>query len=100
MKRLLVIAGILIFVGAGIFAFKILPEAKKIAAFSKIRESKPALTIAEVENLMGSPTRIEHSETTGITGDVYHYPYHDRDMKIVFVNGVVFNTEVAPGAKS
>ena len=49
---------------------------------------------------MGRPAHVEHAESTGITADVYHYSYHDHDMKVVFVNGVVFHAEFVPGAKS
>jgi len=101
MKRLLIAAGILISIGASIFALKTLSDATRFAAFSKIEDSKPALTVAEVEKLMGSPSQIEHSETTGIIGDIYHYPTPSgADMKVVFINGVVFHAEFVPGAKS
>jgi hypothetical protein len=101
MKKLLILTGIVIFAVAGTVAFKTFSDAQKLGIFSKIQDSKPPLTVAEVEKLMGSPTHIEHSETTGITGDVYHYPSPTgADMKIVFVNGIVFHTEYITGAKS
>jgi len=42
---------------------------------------------------LGQPTRIDHAEITGLTGDVYHYISSGGDARIVFVNGSVFNTQ-------
>jgi hypothetical protein len=79
-------------------------SAKFMSAFEKIHETKPPLSIAQVEQLMGRPATIEQSETADqtITGTVYHYPYpaHGQDFKVVFVNGVVFGTQFIPLAKS
>jgi hypothetical protein len=81
---------------------------KFMSEFQTINETKPPLSIAQVEQLMGPPTRIDHSESTdqAINGDVYHYPERPpgqssyQDFKVIFVNGVVFRTELLPPAKS
>ncbi len=68
--------------------------AKFMSAFKKINETKPPLSMAQVEQIIGQPLQIEHSETTGLTGDVYHYPTYPPggDYQVVFVNGVIFRT--------
>jgi len=90
---------IIVVVLVGAFAIYMFWDINKMSAFTMLDDS-PRLTIAEVEKMVGQPSHIEHSETTGITGDVYHYPYQGKDMRIVFVNGVVFHHELVPGAKS
>ena len=66
----IVIALAIWLIPAVLLAFK---AAKFMSDFQKINETKPPLTIAQVEQLKGPPLRIEHSESTGVTGDVYHY---------------------------
>jgi len=70
---------------------------KFLSDFQKINDTKPPLTMAQVEQLKGPPVRIDHSESTGLTGDVYHYPMDPYpvggDYQIVFVNGVVFQSK-------
>jgi hypothetical protein len=103
MKWLLIFLGVLIAVGivAAVPLYKTFKDLSFGNSFANVKHSKPPLTIAQVENLMGTPARIEHSETTGITGDVYHFlSPSGSDMKVVFVNGVVFLAEIIPGAKS
>jgi hypothetical protein len=75
---------------------------KYLAGFEKIQGAKTPLTIAQVEDVLGSPTRTEQSESADQTihGAVYHYATYGTDIKIVFVNGAVFRTEFLPGAKS
>jgi hypothetical protein len=77
-------------------------SAKFMSAFEKIRETKPALSSDQVAQLMGQPLRIEHAESTGLTGDVYHYPTYPPggDFQVIFVNGVVFNTAIPSPPKS
>jgi hypothetical protein len=79
-------------------------SAKFLSAFEKIHETQPPLSIAQVEQLVGQPLRIEQSETADqtVTGEVYHYPYpaQGQDFKVIFVNGVVFGTQFVPIAKS
>jgi hypothetical protein len=72
-----------------------------MSAFEKIHDRKPPLSVAQVEQLMGQPLRIEHAESTGLVGDVYHYPAYPPggDFKVIFVNGVVFGTQFISGAK-
>lgn len=67
---------------------------KFMSSFEKINEAKPPLSIAQVEQLMGQPLRIEHTESTGVTGEVYHYPTYPPggDFQVIFVNGVVLHT--------
>ena len=71
-------------------------SAKFMSAFETIHETKPPLSIAQVEQLMGRPASIEHSESSDqtITGEVYHYPTYPSggDFQVVFINGVVFRT--------
>jgi hypothetical protein len=79
-------------------------SAKFLSAFEKIHETQPPLSIAQVEQLMGQPLRIEQSETADqtITGEVYHYPTYPPggDFKVIFVNGEVFSTAIPSPAKS
>jgi hypothetical protein len=69
-------------------------SSKFLFDFEKIRETKPPLTTAQVEQLMGQPLRIDHAESTGIVGEVYHYPTYPPggDFQVIFINGVVFQT--------
>jgi hypothetical protein len=76
-----------------------------LSAFEKINESKPALTVAQVEQLMGHPASIEQSQSADqtVSGTVYHYPTYPPggDFKVIFINGVVFHTALPPySAKS
>jgi hypothetical protein len=79
-------------------------SAKFLSAFEKINETKPPLSIAQVEQLMGQPASIEQSESADqtVTGEVYHYPAYPpgADFKVVFVNGVVFRTAIPAATKS
>jgi hypothetical protein len=79
-------------------------SAKFMSAFEKINKTKPALTVAQVEQLMGRPTSIEQSETADqtVSGEVYHYPTYPPggDFKVIFVNGVVFHTAIPATTKS
>src|ERR1700682_2579375 len=69
---------------------------KFMSSFEKINETKPPLTMAQVEQFMGQPLRIEQSESADqtIKGEVYHYPTFPPggDFRVIFVNGVVFHT--------
>jgi hypothetical protein len=77
-------------------------SAKFLTSFETIHETKPPLSIAQVEQIMGRPLRIEHAESTGLVGDVYHYPTYPSggDFQVIFVNGVVFNTAIPSSTKS
>jgi hypothetical protein len=62
---------------------------------------KPAMKPAEVEAILGPPARIEHADTTGLTGDVYFYPAPTGEGRVVFLNDAVFKAVFVPaGAKS
>ena len=71
-------------------------SAKFLSDFQKINETKPPLSTAQVEQLMGSPLRIEQSESAdqAVTGAVYHYATFPPggDFQVIFINGVVFRT--------
>jgi hypothetical protein len=67
----------------------------------KISLIKPAMKPAEVEAILGRPASIEHAETTGLTGDLYHYPASHGEGRVVFLNDAVFKAEFVPtGGKS
>ena len=77
-------------------------SAKFLSDFEKIDETKPPLSTDQVEQLMGRPLRIEHAESTGLVGDVYHYSTSPLtgDFRVIFVNGVVFRTMIPSATKS
>lgn len=100
MKRGTVIFGLvcIALVGAG-FGGIVLRDAERVAKWSWVPTH--GMTVEEVEAHIGQPDSIEHSEATGVTGEVYHYTrYSDlkSDHKIIFVNGQVFADDY--GAKS
>jgi hypothetical protein len=67
----------------------------------KISRIKPAMKPSEVEAILGQPASIEHAETTGLTGDLYHYPAPNGEGRVVFLNDAVFKAEFVPaGGKS
>ncbi|MCE0496418.1 MAG: hypothetical protein LV481_00530 [Methylacidiphilales bacterium] len=67
----------------------------------KISLIKPAMKPSAVEAILGQPASIEHAETTGLTGDVYHYPAPKGEGRVVFLNDAVFKAEFVPaGGKS
>jgi hypothetical protein len=67
----------------------------------KISQIKPAMKPSEVEAILGRPASIEHAETTGLTGDLYHYPASNGEGRVVFLNDAVFKAEFVPaGGKS
>ena len=67
----------------------------------QISRIKPAMKPAEVEAILGRPASIEHAETTGLTGDLYHYPTPKGEGRVVFLNDAVFKAEFIPaGGKS
>jgi hypothetical protein len=81
---------------AVLVAFK---DQKFMTDFEKIHETKPPLSVAQVEQLMGQPLRIDQSESADqtISGQVYHYPTYPAggDFQVIFINEVVFNTALA-----
>lgn len=67
---------------------------------TKIAEIKPGMKTDQVTTLLGRPAHIDHSETTGLQGDVYYYPSSSGQGRVVFLNNAVFKAEFIPGAKS
>jgi outer membrane protein assembly factor BamE (lipoprotein component of BamABCDE complex) len=65
-----------------------------------IAQIKPGMKTAEVEALLGRPTHIEESETTGLRGDVYYYPGSHGEGRVIFLNDIVFKAEFVPEGKS
>ena len=61
---------------------------------------KTGMNTDQVTAILGQPTSIEHAETTGLQGDVYHYPAPHGEGRVVFLNSTVFKAEFVPGAKS
>ncbi len=55
---------------------------------------------AQVEALLGRPERIDASETTGLRGEVYHYPGSGGEGRVVILNDSVFKAEFIPEGKS
>ena len=66
----------------------------------KLQRVSGGMKTDQVTKLLGPPSRIEHSEITGLTGDVYHYDSDQGDAVVVFINGAVFKTNFIRGAKS
>jgi outer membrane protein assembly factor BamE (lipoprotein component of BamABCDE complex) len=58
----------------------------------KLQQISDGMKPDQVTTLLGQPTRIDHAEITGLTGDVYHYVSSKGDGRVVFVNGAVFET--------
>jgi len=58
---------------------------------------KPQMKVGDVTAILGQPARIDHSETTGLTGEVYHYPAPHGEGRVIFLNDAVFKAEFIPG---
>ena len=68
---------------------------------SALATIQPGMKLADVEAKLGRPARIDHTETTGLTGLVYHYPAADGgDAQVIFINDAVFKAALVPGGKS
>ena len=66
---------------------------------ARLAKITSGMKAAPVEAILGQPTRIDHSEITGLTGQVYHYISSQGDARVVFVNDSVFETDfIAEGA--
>jgi len=63
---------------------------------------KPGMKTSEVEALLGRPARIDQTETADqtVSGEVYHYSTPSGEGRVIFINGVVFKSEILDGAKS
>jgi hypothetical protein len=66
----------------------------------KISRIHPSMKPDEVKTVLGKPVRIDHAETTGLSGDVYHYPASNGEGRVIFLNDAVFKAEFIPGGKS
>ena len=63
---------------------------------SRLTQIQSGMKTNQVEAILGRPTRIDQSEITGLTGQVYHYQSRAGDGRIVFVNDAVFETDFVP----
>jgi outer membrane protein assembly factor BamE (lipoprotein component of BamABCDE complex) len=59
---------------------------------NKLQQIGNGMKTDQVTALLGQPTRIEQSEITGLTGEVYHYVSTRGDARVVLLNGTVFAT--------
>jgi outer membrane protein assembly factor BamE (lipoprotein component of BamABCDE complex) len=59
---------------------------------AKLSQITNGMKTDQVTTLLGQPTRIDHSEEIGLTGEVYHYVSTQGDARVVFINGAVFET--------
>ena len=59
---------------------------------AKLQQVADGMKTDQVTELLGQPTRIDHAEITGLTGEVYHYVSPKGDGRVVFINGAVFQT--------
>jgi hypothetical protein len=66
----------------------------------KMAQIKPAMKAEQVEAILGRPAQIEQAETTGLRGEVYHYPAAQGEGRVIFLNDAVFKAEFGPGGKS
>ena len=66
----------------------------------KIAQIHSPMKSDDVKALLGKPDHIDHAETTGLNGDVYHYPAPNGEGRVVFLNDTVFKAEFISGAKS
>ena len=62
----------------------------------KISQIKPGMKNDQVEAILGRPIRIEQSESTGLSGEVDHYPAANGEGRVIFVNNAVFKAEFVP----
>jgi len=90
MKKILLIVAIL---AIGAIAYPPMSAAIFACKFDAIRDANPPMSTEQVEKSLGRPTHVDSSETTGITGLVYHYPYLSGEMRLVFINGTLFHAE-------
>jgi hypothetical protein len=66
----------------------------------RMSQIKPAMKVDQVEAILGRPASIDQSETTGLRGEVYHYPAPSGEGRVIFLNDAVFKAEFVPGGKS
>jgi hypothetical protein len=65
----------------------------------KMAQIQPQMKVDQVEAILGRPARIEQSETTGLRGQVYHYPAPTGEGRVIFLNDAVFKADFIPGGK-
>jgi hypothetical protein len=65
----------------------------------KLQQITDGMKTDQVVALLGQPTRIQHAEITGVTGDAYLYDSTKGEAVVVFVNGAVFRTNYIHGDK-
>jgi hypothetical protein len=65
----------------------------------KISQVKPAMKAEQVEAILGRPAHIDEAETTGLRGEVYHYPAANGEGRVIFLNDAVFKAVFVPGGK-
>jgi len=63
---------------------------------SQLTQVTPGMKTDQVQKILGQPTRIDQSEITGLSGQVYHYVSSAGDGQVVFVNDAVFETNFVP----
>jgi outer membrane protein assembly factor BamE (lipoprotein component of BamABCDE complex) len=63
---------------------------------SKLAQITTGMKSSQVDTILGQPTRIDHAEITGLTGQVYHYVSEQGDGRVVFINDAVFQTDFVP----
>lgn len=90
----------LTFAGSPLLAAALILAACSSAATpEKMAQIKASMTPDQVTTLLGQPAHIDHAETLGLRGDVYHYPAPGGEGRVVFLNDAVFKAEFVPGGK-
>jgi hypothetical protein len=69
------------------------------ATAEKMAQIKPAMKVEQVEAILGQPAHIDQAETTGLRGEVYHYPGTNGEGRVIVLNDAVFKSEFVPGGK-
>jgi hypothetical protein len=65
----------------------------------KMAQVKPSMKADQVEAILGKPAHIDQAETTGLKGEVYHYPAANGEGRVIFLNDAVFKAEFVPGGE-
>jgi len=86
--------GISLMLGAGALA-----ACSSSISAEKISQVKPAMKVDQVEAILGQSAHIDQAETTGLRGEVYHYPGPGGEGRVIFLNDAVFKAEFVPGGK-
>ena len=75
------------------------PACSSAISPDKMSQIKANMNPDQVRVLLGAPTRIEQSETTGLTGEVDIYTAPNGEGRVVYLNKAVFKSEFVPGVK-